>query len=196
MSCLAAISTELAAVDNAQATVGTRGERVPMAELSLRLDQAWKVLNLNQELIRAADQKVYLLIVMSTLLVTYVSTNLEKIMRQGMLERCILILFLVAVAFFFYFALSTVISRSRNHTSATTSPRVVFFGDISGHPSPQGYADAFRGLDLHDLLDDICCQIHSVGSIVGEKYRFYRRAWMALLVEVSLFLLLEFSLAL
>ncbi len=184
-------------MDNTQLGSGSTAiERLPMAELSMRLDQAWKVLNLNQELIRAADQKVYLLIVMSTLLVTYVSTNLEKIMRQGMLERGILIVFLVAVAFFFYFALSTVVSRSRSKPQAEAARRVVFFGDIALHDSAGEYARAFRGTDPHDLLDDICCQIHSVGSIVGEKYRFYRRAWMSLLVEVSLFLLLEFSLAL
>lgn len=43
------------------------------SELTLRLDQAWRILGLNQDLIRAADQKVYLLIVMSTLLVSYVA---------------------------------------------------------------------------------------------------------------------------
>lgn len=171
--------------------------RYSTSELTLRLDQAWKVLNLNQDLIRAADQKIYLLIVMSTLLVTYVSTNLEKIMRQGMLQRAALILLLLAVAAFFYFALSTVLSRNRKQPSAVPLlPRLVFFGDIAERGSAQMYVSAFRDTDMHSLLDDICHQIHDVASIARQKYRSYRRAWTALLVEVTLFLLLQFSIAL
>ena len=173
------------------------GERYSTAELALRLDQAWKVLNLNQDLIRAADQKIYLLIVMSTLLVTYVSTNLEKIMHQGMLQRAVLIIFLLAVSAFFFFALSTVVSRNRRQPGDVPAlPQVVFFGDIAERSSAQEYVDAFRGADMHAVFDDICHQIYGVASIAREKYRSYRRAWLALLVEVTLFLLLEFSIAL
>ena len=57
--------------------------RYDVPQLSLRLEQAWRILNLNQELIRSADQKSYLLIVMSTLLVTYISTNLPRLMGMG-----------------------------------------------------------------------------------------------------------------
>ena len=178
--------------------VDTRpGERYSTAELALRLDQAWKVLSLNQDLIRAADQKIYLLIVMSTLLVTYVSTNLEKIMQQGMLQRAVLIVFLLAVAAFFFFALSTVVSRNRKQPNAVAAlPHVVFFGDIAGRASAQIYMEAFRNTDLNAVFDDICHQIYDVASIAREKYRSYRRAWLALLVEVTLFLMLQFSIAL
>ncbi|HEX9392255.1 MAG TPA: Pycsar system effector family protein [Usitatibacteraceae bacterium] len=172
-------------------------ERFTTAELALRLEQAWRIFNLNQDLIRAADQKIYVLFVMSTLLVTYVSTNLEKIMRQGALQRGILILFLMAVAAFFFFALSTVVSRSRKPPSAvSTLPRVVFFGDIAERESGPAYAEAFCSTDLQAIFDDICHQIYDVASIARAKYRLYRQAWMALLLEVALFLLLEFSIAL
>lgn len=172
--------------------------------LMLRLDQAWRILNLNQELIRSADQKIYLLIVMSTLLVTYVSTNLEKIVNHGMMERVCLILFLLAGAAFFFFALTTVLARSRrlvagplvaseqHHHVAT--PHLIFFGDIAQRAQPGDYAASFRQVDLHDVLNDVCHQIHQVAGIANNKYRAYRRAWMALAVEVTLFLVLEFSL--
>ena len=87
---------------NAACAEGMKSARYDVPTLMLRLDQAWRILNLNQELIRAADQKIYLLIVMSTLLVTYVSTNLEKIVNHGVVERVCLILFLVAGAAFFF----------------------------------------------------------------------------------------------
>ena len=181
---------EMQAADNTSARYST-------AELALRLDQAWKVLNLNQELIRAADQKIYLLIVMSTLLVTYVSSNLVQIMLRGLLQRVVLIVFLLAVAAFFYFALSTVVSRnSRQDNKVGAVPQVVFFGDIATRASAQHYMQAFRSTDMHAMFDDICQQIFDVATIARDKYRCYRRAWSALLVEVTLFLLLQFSVAL
>lgn len=186
--------------------------RYDAATLTLRLDQAWRILNLNQELIRSADQKIYLLIVLSTLLVTYVSTNLDKIMHLGTQEKICLILFLIAGAAFFYFALTTVLARSRSvqvatqtttQTTAQTTtqttmqtPSLIFFGDIAQRTSADIYAAAFHQADLHTLLDDVCHQIHQVGTIAARKYRAYRHAWMALLLEVSMFLFLEFSIIL
>lgn len=175
--------------------------------LMLRLDQAWRILNLNQELIRSADQKIYLLIVMSTLLVTYVSANLDKIMHLGMREKICLILFLIAGAAFFYFALTTVLSRARRlpagrvlESDSTMHskqiPNLIFFGDIVQRTRPDEYAASFHNADLHELLDDVCHQIHEVASIANNKFRAYRRAWVALLIEVSMFLVLEFSIIL
>jgi hypothetical protein len=168
-----------------------------LPQLTLRLDQAWRILNLNQELIRSADQKIYLLIVMSTLLVTYVSTNLDKIMRQGMIEKVGLVLFLIAGAAFFYFALSTLLARARKSSSASPQmPNLIFFGDIAQRSAPDDYAASFHRATLGEVLDDVCHQIHQVANIANNKYRAYRRAWLALLIEVSLFLLLEFSIIL
>lgn len=198
--------------------------RYDAASLTIRLDQAWRILNLNQDLIRSADQKVYLLIVMSTLLVTYVSANLDKIMHLGVREKICLILFLIAGAGFFYFALTTVLARARNikkealkntaHSQRAPSVphrqpsnaqnqaqaahilSLIFFGDIVRRSGPADYASAFHQADLHEVLDDVCHQIHQVAEIATTKYAAYRRAWLALVIEVSMFLVLEFSIIL
>lgn len=176
------------------------------AQLVLKLDQAWRILNLNQELIRSADQKIYLLIVMSTLLVTYVSTNLDKIMHLGTHEKICLILFLIAGGAFFYFALTTVLARSRDLKNAQSSNagltlpmpmrNLIFFGDITQRGNPDDYVAAFQQADLNDILDDVCHQIHQVATIATVKYIAYRHAWLALMVEVSMFLVLQFSIIL
>ncbi len=198
--------------------------RYDASTLTIRLDQAWRILNLNQDLIRSADQKIYLLIVMSTLLVTYVSANLDKIMHLGVREKVCLILFLIAGAGFFYFALTTVLARARNiknealkntqsdqndqrdqnvkpgnlHNEAPTAhiPSLIFFGDIAQHLSAADYAAAFHHAGLPEVLDDVCHQIHQVAEIATTKYAAYRRAWLALVIEVSMFLVLEFSIIL
>ncbi len=182
------------ALDKPSSNLDSSRPSYDIPQLTLRLDQAWRILNLNQELIRAADQKIYLLIVMSTLLVTYVSTNLDKIMRQGVVEKIWLLLFFFAGAAFFYFALTTLLARGRKPAiEAAQIPNLVFFGDIAQRSKPDDYAASFHRADLHEVLDDVCYQIHQVASIATNKYRAYRRAWMALLIEVSMFLVLEFS---
>ena len=194
------------AVGASVASAADRGsDRYEFPQLTLRLDQAWRILNLNQDLIRAADQKIYLLIVMSTLLVSYVSTNLDKIIRLGQLQKSLLILFLIACAAFFYFALTTVFARSAKRGSqvghadqadASEMPGLIFFGDIASRRQVSDYAAQFRQADSRALFDDLCVQIFQTSHIAQSKYRAYRRAWMALTIEVSLFLLLEFFIVL
>ena len=174
--------------------VDSASDRYGLPQLTLRLDQAWRILNLNQDLIRAADQKIYLLIVMSALLVTYVSTNLDKIIRQGVVEKVSVMLFLVAGAAFFYFALTTLLARGRKSAQGSGKvPHLVYFHDIAQRTLPGDYAASFHRADLHEVLDDVCHQIHQVATIASNKYRAYRRAWVALLIEVSMFLVIQFS---
>jgi Family of unknown function (DUF5706) len=167
--------------------------RYDLSQLTLRLDQAWRILNLNQELIRSADQKSYLLIVMSTLLVTYISTNLSRLMGMGMPVKLSLVLFIFAAAMFYYFALSTLLARNRGKAALSGQiPNLVFFGDVAQRAHPADYAACFHRADLHEVLDDVCHQIHQVANIATRKYRAYRRAWIALLAELSMFVMLQF----
>ncbi len=167
--------------------------RYDLPQLTLRLDQAWRILNLNQELIRSADQKSYLLIVMSTLLVTYISTNLSRLMGLGMPVKLSLVMFIFAAAAFYYFALSTLLARNRGKAALSAQiPNLVFFGDIVQRSQPVEYAACFHRADLHELLDDVCHQIYLIAHIATRKYRAYRRAWIALLAELSMFVMLQF----
>jgi hypothetical protein len=165
-----------------------------LPQLTLRLDQAWRILTMNQELIRSADQKSYLLIVISTVLVSYVSANLDKIARTGALEKTWLFLFFFAVAAFFYFALTTLLARARiGATASAKIPNLIFFANIAERATPDEYAENFHAADLQAVLDDVCHQIYQVAAIATNKFRAYRRAWIALLCEISMFLALEFS---
>jgi Family of unknown function (DUF5706) len=178
---------------NADVEAVAATNRYDLSQLTLRLDQAWRILNLNQELIRSADQKSYLLIVMSTLLVTYISTNLPRLMGMGMSVKVSLVLFIFAAAMFYYFALSTLLARNRGRVASSAQiPNLVFFGDIAQRAQPADYAACFHRADLHEVLDDVCHQIHQVAHIATRKYRAYRRAWIALLAELCMFVMLQF----
>jgi hypothetical protein len=163
-------------------------------ELSLRLDQAWRILNLNQDLIRSADQKIYLLIIMATLLVSYVATNIEKIAKIGPLQYGLLAVFVLASGAFYFFALSTLFPR-KSQTPSRENSSLIFFGDIATRSSAENYVHDVGSIPLDRLFEDLARQIYLVSHVAASKYMAYRRAWRAILVEVCLFGVLAFSMA-
>ena len=164
------------------------------SDLTLRLDQAWHILNLNQDLIRSADQKIYLLIVMSTLLLSYVAANFEKIGRIGPLQYGLLAVFILVSGAFYFFALSTLFPR-KSQGPVKENASLIFFGDIATRSSAEHYIQDIGGIPLERLFDDLARQIYLVSHVAINKYLAYRRAWLAILVEVSLFVVLAFSMA-
>jgi hypothetical protein len=166
----------------------------PANELTLRLDQTWRILNLNQDLIRAADQKIYLLIVMSTLLVSYVASNIEKIGKIGPLQYGLLAVFILVAGVFYFFALSTLFPR-KSQVPTKENASLIFFGDIATRPNAESYIYDIGGIPLDRLFEDLARQIYLVSQVATNKYMAYRRAWRAILVEVSLFVVLAMSMA-
>lgn len=169
--------------------------RNPTGDLSLRLDQAWRILNLNQDLIRSADQKIYLLIVMSILLVSYVAANIEKISRIGPLQYGLLAVFILASGAFYFFALSTLFPR-KNQVAAQENVGLIFFGDVARRLTVENYIEDIGNVPLARLFDDLARQIYLVSQVATNKYRAYGRAWRAMLIKVSLFIVLAMSMAL
>ena len=169
--------------------------RNPTADVNLRMEQAWRILNLNQDLIRSADQKIYLLIVMSTLLVSYVAFNIEKISRIGPLQYGLLAVFILAFGAFYFFALSTLFAR-KNHVTAEENVGLIYFGDIARRLKAEDYIEDISNIPLTGLFNDLARQIYVVSQVASNKYRAYARAWRAMLIEVSLFVVLAMSMAL
>ncbi len=169
--------------------------RNPASDMSLRLDQAWRILNLNQDLIRSADQKIYLLIVMSILLVSYVAANIEKISRIGPLQYGLLAVFILACGAFYFFALSTLFPR-KNQVAAQENVGLIFFGDVARRLTVEDYIEDIGNIPLARLFDDLARQIYLVSQVATNKYRAYGRAWRAMLIKVSLFIVLAMSMAL
>ena len=132
------------------------------SELTLRLDQAWRILGLNQDLIRAADQKIYLLIVMSTLLVSYVATNIDRIIRLGDVQNALLVMFILISGAFYFFALSTLFPRRQ--PGEVKNAKLIFFGDIASRPSADNYIAAIGSVPLDELFDDLARQIYLVSQ--------------------------------
>jgi hypothetical protein len=158
-------------------------------DLQWRCDFAWKIFDQNQELIRSTDQKTYNLIVMSTLLISLSSANVERfVVRAGAREVALAVLVVSCVNFFVH-ALSTLFARASTTTPAP-SKSMIFFGHIVSHPTATGYRDQFTVASKTELLDDLVTQVSVVSMILQRKMASYRRSWMAAALEVGAFLLM------
>ena len=159
------------------------------ADLEWRLDFAWKVNDQNQELIRSTDQKTYNLIVMSTLLISLSSANVERFVVRPAAREVALAVLVVTCVNFFVHALSTLFARSST-TTAAPNKSMIYFGHIVTHDTANGYQKQFAAASKTELLEDLVTQVAVVSMILQKKMASYRRSWMAAALEVCVFLLM------
>jgi hypothetical protein len=157
-------------------------------EVQFRTDFAWKVFDQNQDLIRATDQKTYTLIVMSTLLISAASANIERFVASATGREVMLGVLIVTCVFFFINALSTLFARSGPRPPEATG--LIYFSHIVARNSSVKYASAFQAARREELLDDLLTQISAIALILEDKLVHYRRSWIAAALELAAFLVM------
>jgi hypothetical protein len=159
------------------------------ADIQWRIDFAWKINDQNQELIRSTDQKTYNLIVMSTLLISLSSANVERFVVRPAAREIALAVLVVTCVNFFVHALSTLFARAGT-TTAEPNKSMIFFGHIVSHGPGSGYQNQFAAASKSELLEDLVTQVAVVSTILQKKMASYRRSWIAAALEVCAFLLM------
>jgi len=182
-----ASSSDPRAIAASAASTGATTVAVDVSDLTWRHDHAWRIFMLNQEIIRTTDMKVYMLVVMSTLLVSFSSTNLDRILANGMVHDLTLALLVITAAAFFGYALGTLFTRYAP-VLAHLPQGVVFFAHIAGRASASQYCADFMSLDRRAALNDLLEQNADVSAILLRKLTNYRRAWVCLMLQVVIFL--------
>jgi hypothetical protein len=159
------------------------------AEVEFRTEFAWKVFNQNQDLIRATDQKTYTLIVMSTLLISAASANIERFVDTPAAREVILGVLVVTCVFFFINALSTLFARTTSfRPSEATS--LIYFAHIAARKTSDHYCQDFSTAARETLLNDLLVQISAISLILEDKLNHYRRSWIAAALELAAFLVM------
>lgn len=156
-----------------------------------RYDHAWRILNLNQELIRATDQRTYMLIVLSTLLISFTASTSDRIAHGGWARDATIPLLALSAIAFFVFALGTLLARQHPVAPSARRGSLVFFAQSERHETRESYCQAFHGTDRRDAIDDILAQIVVVTDILRKKLENYHRSWWCLGFQVAIFLILN-----
>jgi len=151
-------------------------------------DPAWRIyLNL-QNMIKMADQKVYMLLAFSGVMASIVFNRLGT-MHRDWISYAILLYYLLALIFFMVFALQALLARSGVKTEDPV-PRLIFFGHIAKRKEAKEYYKDFSKASEEDIFRDLTYQIYEIGVITRKKYFNYRIAWWGILSQFIGFLLM------
>jgi hypothetical protein len=161
--------------------------RVRQEDLHWRCEFAWKIFAQNQALIAATDQKTYMLIVMSTLLISLGSANIDRFVLGPFARQVALSLLVASAVVFFLLALVTLLARGSKHAPGE-SRSLVYFAHIAEAGSEGAYNSRFASASQTELMDDLLEQLTHVSHILTKKMRNYRHCWIGAIGEVVIFL--------
>ena len=109
--------------------------------LMAKNDPAWRIyLNL-QNMIKMADQKVYMLLAFSGVMASIVLTKLGT-MNRDWIFYAVLLFYLLALIFFMVFALQALLARSSVKTGDSV-PQLIYFGHIAKRKRPRNIIRIF-----------------------------------------------------
>jgi hypothetical protein len=162
-------------------------DRQAQEDLHWRCDFAWKVFAQNQSVITATDQKTYMLIVMSTLLVSLGSANIDRFVAGAFARQVALACLVGSAVLFFILALITLFARVSPHPSGRKRS-LVYFAHVAQDGAKQTYNAKFSAAAQAELLDDLLDQLVQVSAILTKKMSSYRHCWIGAIVEVVVFL--------
>jgi hypothetical protein len=155
-----------------------------------KIEFLWKVLDRIELLIRAADQKLSFLLVLTTAALSgsaaVMSGRFTLIISNTHPEilGVLLGLILTSGALSLLLGLAVLVPRTwrkRKHEAAKSS--LLFFSDIHRLPADSYFAQ-IAALDEDAIIRDLSCQIESLSDIAAIKMAFVR--WMTLCAAVEI----------
>jgi hypothetical protein len=157
-----------------------------MPETDLKIDLAWRTFLINQENVRNADTKIFTLLIINGVFITFALSDILKSSHNLYQTTCIII-FSLSFILFLYFCLQTVFARGLNKTRKAESN--IFFADISSHAESNEYLQYFNKTNKEQFLEDILKQTYILSKIALKKYSNVNKAWICLGIEAIAFLL-------
>ena len=153
------------------------------------IEFAWKIYLNTQDMIKIADRKISVLLVISGVMTTFIFTNANNIKSIGIYGNLAFSLFVVFFLVFLAFGLLTLYARKDTKTG-DNAPKTIYFGQISERKEPYEYYKSLSEMDSAQRLLDLSYQIYEVSIIAGVKYRNCKRAWIALFFQTLCFVCL------
>lgn len=154
-----------------------------------KIDTAFKLLDNVQNLIKFADTKINVLLVISGVTTTFILTNFQNLFDLNLLSKILLGLFFISFITFIILSLLTISPRSDNHTGNSPA-KTIYFRHISSRIEVKDFVDDYNKLTHESCLTDILYQIYENSKIADKKFSFYNKSLIALQFQVFIFFLL------
>lgn len=158
-------------------------------EDSKRIDIAFKLLDNVQNLIRFADTKINVLLIISGVTTTFILTNFQYWCGLNCFSRIVLGLFFLVFIGFVIFSILTISPRIAKHTGSSPA-KVIYFKHISAREEVKDFVDDFNKLTSENCVIDTLYQVYENSKIAEKKFDFYNKSLVALQIQVFLFFIL------
>jgi len=154
-----------------------------------KTDTAFKLLDNVQNLIKFADTKINVLLVISTVTTTFVLTNFQNLYDLNCFSKTTLGLFFLAFICFVVLSILTISPRTDKYTGSSPA-KTIYFKHISARVKAKDFIDDFNKLTLKSCVTDILYQVYENSKIADKKFAFYNRSLIALQAQIFFFFLL------
>lgn len=151
-----------------------------------KTDLGFKLLDNVQNLIKFADTKINVLLVISGVTTTFVLTNFQSFFDLCCLSRIVLGLFFLAFLVFIVLSILTIAPRSDKHTGKSVS-KTIYFEHIASRVEVKDFIDDYTKLDEKGFQSDLLYQVYENSKIADKKFKFYKRSMFVLQIQLLFF---------
>ncbi|MFN8776570.1 MAG: Pycsar system effector family protein [Flavobacteriales bacterium] len=154
-----------------------------------KIDTAFKLLDNVQSLIKFADTKINVLLIISGVTTTFILTNFQDLCDLSGFSKFILGLFFLTFISFVILSILTISPRTDKH-SGNSPAKTIYFKHISKRIEVKDFIDDFNKLTPKSLTTDLLYQVFENSKIADKKFTFYNNSLIALQVQIFFFLVL------
>ena len=151
-----------------------------------KTDLAFKLLDNVQNLIKFADTKINVLLIISGVTTTFILTNFQGLFDLCLVSKIILGLFFVSFLVFIVFSILTISPRNDNHTGNSVS-KTIYFEHIASRVEVKDFISDYTKLDEPGFQSDLLYQVFENSKIADKKFKFYKKSLIALQVQLLFF---------
>ncbi len=154
-----------------------------------KIDTAFKLLDNVQGLIKFADTKINVLLIISGVSTTFILTNFQSLCGLNCFSKITLGLFFLVFITFVALSILTISPRSDKHTGNSPA-KVIYFKHVSARVEVKDFVEDFNKLTPESCITDILYQIYENSKIAEKKFSYYSKSLLILQIQVVLFFLL------
>ena len=154
-----------------------------------KTDLAFRLLDNVQNLIKFADTKINVLLVISGVSTTFILTNFQGIFDLCLFSKIALGLFFISFLVFIILSIFTISPRKDSNTGSSVS-KTIYFEHISSRIEVKDFINDYTKLDEPGFQSDLLYQVFENSKIADKKFKFYKKSLIALQAQLLFFFIL------
>ena len=154
-----------------------------------KTDLLFKLLDNVQNLIKFADTKINVLLIISGVTTTFILTNFQELFALCFISKITLGLFFVSFLVFIIFSILTISPRKDNHTGNSVS-KTIYFEHIASRVEVKDFINDYTKLDESGFQSDLLYQVFENSKIADKKFKCYKKSLISLQFQLLFFFIL------